>query len=412
MNVLGIVSEYNPLHSGHVYHIAASREKTGATHAVCVMSGNFVQRGEPAIVDKWARAKMALNSGIDLVIELPVVFACASAEIFARGAVRILNQTGIINYLCFGSEQGELETLKRIASVLAEEPSEFRTSLKKYLKQGLSFPAAREKALTGYLRDVPGGIMDKSNNILAIEYLKALITTGSGMEPVTIRRKGSGYQDSIITETFSSATAIRNFLKETGSDTDTVLNENIPSQPRSALNECFENNRGPVFQENFSDIIFYLLRTIGPDKLKYTPDVNEGLESRLISAAFKSGTLDDLIESSAASRYPSTRIKRILFNTLLGITKTDLKSIIADESCGYIRVLGFNEKGRELLQRMQDTAAVPVITKPAKYRSALSGLSKKMFEYDIRATDVYVLGFKDKSQRGGDQDFTTPVVRI
>ena len=230
MNVLGIVSEYNPLHSGHVYHIAASREKTGATHAVCVMSGNFVQRGEPAIVDKWARAKMALNSGIDLVIELPVVFACASAEIFARGAVRILNQTGIINYLCFGSEQGELETLKRIASVLAEEPSEFRTSLKKYLKQGLSFPAAREKALTGYLRDVPGGIMDKSNNILAIEYLKALITTGSGMEPVTIRRKGSGYQDSIITETFSSATAIRNFLKETGSVSDPVLNGNIPSR--------------------------------------------------------------------------------------------------------------------------------------------------------------------------------------
>jgi len=412
MKVLGIVSEYNPLHSGHVYHIAASREKTGATHVVCVMSGNFVQRGEPAIVDKWARAKMALHSGVDLVLELPVVFACASAEIFARGAIRILDKTGIIDYLGFGSEQGEIETLKHIALVLVEEPPEFRILLKKYLKQGLSFPAAREKAVTGYLHDVPEGILSKSNNILAIEYLKALIASGSGMEPVTIKRKGSGYQDPVIVESFSSATAIRNFLKESNAVSDPVLNGNIPPQTYSVLNECFKNNRGPVFPEDFAGIIIYLLRTIGPNKLKHTPDVNEGLESRLISNVFKAGTLNDLIESSVTSRYPSTRIKRILFNTLLGITKTDLKSIINDETCGYIRILGFNEKGRELLQRMQDTAAVPVISKTAKYRSGLSDLSKKMFEYDIRATDVYVLAFKNRSQRGGDQDFTTPVVRI
>ncbi|NLV63912.1 MAG: nucleotidyltransferase [Clostridiaceae bacterium] len=412
MNVLGIVSEYNPLHSGHVYHIAASREKIGATHVVCVMSGNFVQRGEPAVVDKWARAKMALHSGVDLVLELPVVFACASAEIFARGAVRILDKTGIVDYLGFGSEQGEIETLKHIASVLVEEPSEFRLLLKDYLKQGLSFPAAREKAVTGYLNDIPEDIMNKSNNILAIEYLKALIASGSGIKPVTIKRKGSAYQDSIITESFSSATAIRHFLKEAGSVSDPVLNGNLPSQTRSVLGEYFENSRGPVFPEDFADIIIYLIRTIGPAKLKHTPDVNEGLESRLISAAFKAGTLDDLIETSATSRYPSTRIKRILFNTLLGITTTDLKSILADEACGYIRILGFNERGRELLQRMQDTAAIPVITKTAKYRSALTGLSKKMFEYDVRATDVYVLAFNDRSQRGGDQDFTTPIVRI
>ncbi|HEY8500819.1 MAG TPA: nucleotidyltransferase [Clostridia bacterium] len=412
MKVIGIVSEYNPLHSGHVYHITASREKTGASHVVCIMSGNFVQRGEPAIVDKWARTKMALSSGADLVIELPVVFACASAETFARGAIRILNKTGTVDYLSFGSEQGEIEPLKQIASVLAEEPSEFRLSLKKHLKQGLSFPAAREKAVSVCLPNMPEGIMSRSNNILAIEYMKALIATGSSINPVTIKRKGSDYQDSFVIESFSSATAIRNFLKETGSVSDPVLNGNIPYQTRSVLNECFENNRGPVFPESFAGIIIYLLRTIGPDRLKHTPDVNEGLESRLISAAVKAGTLDELIEASAASRYPSTRIKRILFNTLLGITKTDLKKIISDENCGYIRILGFNEKGRELLQRMQDTAAIPVISKAARYRNSLSGMSKKMFEYDIRATDVYVMAFSDKSQRGGDQDFTTPIVRI
>ena len=211
MRVLGIISEYNPLHSGHIYHINASREKTSATHTLCVMSGQFVQRGEPAIADKWARTRMALNAGIDLVLELPVVFSCASAEIFAYGAVRTLHNTGVVDFK-FGSEQGEIGSLWRSASVLYEEPYEFKILLKQFLDEGLSFPAAREKALNSYLRELPENIMDQSNNILAIEYLKALMHFRSSIQPITIKRRGSSYNNTEMASSFSSATAIRNMI--------------------------------------------------------------------------------------------------------------------------------------------------------------------------------------------------------
>lgn len=412
LRVLGIVSEYNPLHSGHVYHINASREKTSATHTLCVMSGQFVQRGEPAIVDKWARTKMALNAGIDLVLELPVVFSCASAEIFAYGAVRTLHNTGIVNFLSFGSEQGEIGSLWRIASVLYEEPAEFKDLLKQFLNDGLSFPAAREKALNLYLRELPESIMDKSNNILAIEYLKALKHLGSNIQPVTIRRQGSSYNNAEMSSTFSSATAIRNLIYNENSLPDGSLTDNLTPATYEILNESFNKRRGPVFSDHFSDIILHLLRRMEPDDLKQVPDVNEGLENRLKTCALRFGSLNDLVEAVSTSRYPSTRIKRITANLLWGITKNHLQEILEDESCGYLRVLGFNNKGLELLQKMKASASVPVIVKVSNYRNQLSGLARKMFEYDIKATNAYVMAYSDPCQREGDQDFTTPVVRV
>ncbi len=417
MKVLGIISEYNPLHSGHVHHIKTSCEKTSATHTLCVMSGQFVQRGEPAIVDKWARTRMALYSGIDLVIELPVVYSCASAEIFAYGAVKTLQQAGIIDFLSFGSEQGELGSLWRIASVLYEEPVEFKRLLKQFLDEGLSFPIAREKALNNHLRELPANIMDKSNNILAIEYLKALKHLRSSIQPVTIKRQGSSYNNEKIASSFSSASALRSFIYNNGSFNNRPLSEaamlhNLPSYTVDILNECFDKGQGPVFSEQFSNTIIHILRTIEPDILKQVPDVNEGLENRLISSAMKTGILRDLIEAVTTSRYPSTRIKRITANLLWGITKTQLKKILEDESCGYLRILGFNDKGLELLREMNSLASVPIISKVSSYRDQLSGIAKEMFEYDIRATNAYVMAFSDPSRRTGDQDFTTPVVRL
>ena len=260
MKVLGIVSEYNPLHSGHVYHIKASLEKTGATHTICVMSGHFVQRGEPALVDKWARTTMALQSGIDLVLELPVVFSCASAELFAYGAVRTLHHTGIVDYLSFGSEQGELGSLWRIASALYDEPAVYRDLLRKHLSDGHSFPVAREKALTGYLRGLPENIMSQSNNILAIEYLKALKSLRSNMQPTTIKRHGSSYQSTVINQSFSSASAIRSFLKDGGSINNPLLAGNLPEASLRILQECFQNGRGPVYAKPFANIILHKLR--------------------------------------------------------------------------------------------------------------------------------------------------------
>ncbi len=412
MKVLGIISEYNPLHSGHVYHIEASREKTSATHTICVMSGQFVQRGEPAIVDKWARTRMALHAGIDLVIELPVVVSCATAEIFAFGAVRTLQQTGIVDFLSFGSEQGELGSLWRIASVLHEEPYEFTQLLKQFLNEGFSFPVSREKALNLYLRKLPANIMDQSNNILAVEYLKALKHLSSSIQPVTIKRQGSTYNDEKIVSSFSSASAIRNFISNNLALHEPTMSNNLQSSTVDTLNECFDKGRGPVFSEHFSKIIIHLLRSIEPEALKQVPDVNEGLENRLVSYAMQTGTLKDLVEAVTTSRYPSTRIKRITTNLLWGITKTQLKKIIEDENCGYLRVLGFNNKGLELLQKMNSSASVPMIVKVSEYRKQLSGLAKDMFEYDIRASNAYVMAFSNPSQRIGDQDFTTPMIRI
>ncbi|NLM10854.1 MAG: nucleotidyltransferase [Clostridiaceae bacterium] len=411
MKVLGIVSEYNPLHSGHIYHIRASVEKTGATHTVCVMSGNFVQRGEPSIVDKWARTRMALNAGIDLVLELPVVFACASAELFAYGAVRTLHNTGIVDFLSFGSEQGELGSLWRIASVLYDEPLEYKELLRKYLNEGHSFPSSREKALHAILRELPENILSKSNNILAIEYLKALKSLKSSMQPVTVKRMGASYLSAEISSSFSSATAIRKFLQNGGLITDPVLSNNLPGFTVDLIKNELKKQRGPVFADAFSEIILHKLRLIDPDMLRQIPDVTEGLENRLISCALQAGTLGELVEKVSTSRYPSTRVKRITSNLLWGITKDQLRNFVNDENCGYLRVLGFNNKGRELLARIQKEAKLPLIVKVSNYRNQLSGLSKVMFEYDIKATNSYVLAFPDNSQRVGDQDFTMPVIK-
>lgn len=411
MKVLGIVSEYNPLHMGHAYHIKASLEKTGATHVICVMSGHFVQRGEPALVDKWSRAKMALMAGADLVLELPVVFSCATAELFAYGAVRILHHTGVVDYLSFGSEQGELGSLWRIASVLHDEPVVYRELLKKYLDEGNSFAAAREKAITGYLRGLPENILSQSNNILAIEYLKALKSLRSRIQPTTVRRLGSSYLDPEITSAFSSATSIRNFLRS-GSIDDPTLSANLPTSTLEILLQAFSRGRGPVFPEAFSQMILYAIRRMGPEALKQVPDVKEGLENRLYSCAMKVGTLNELIEQVSTTRYPSARIRRITANILLGITKDRLQRFTDDESCGYLRVLGFNAKGLELLSRIAQEGSLPLITKVSSYRNRLSGLSREMFEYDIKATDLYVLGFENPSERIGSQDFSTPILRL
>jgi predicted nucleotidyltransferase len=412
MRVLGIISEYNPLHSGHIYHINASREKTSATHTLCVMSGQFVQRGEPAIADKWARTRMALNAGIDLVLELPVVFSCASAEIFAYGAVRTLHNTGVVDFLSFGSEQGEIGSLWRIASVLYEEPYEFKILLKQFLDEGLSFPAAREKALNSYLRELPENIMDQSNNILAIEYLKALMHFRSSIQPITIKRRGSSYNNTEMASSFSSATAIRNMIHSDNSLSGLSLINNLPPATYEILSECFNKKRGPVFSDHFSDIILHLIRRVAPDYLRQVPDVNEGLENRLRTCALRFGKLSDFIEAASTSRYPSARIKRIAVNLLLGITKNKLQKIIENESCGYLRVLGFNSKGLELLKKIKTSASYPVIAKVSNYRNQLSGLAVRMFEYDINATNAYVMAYSDPNGRTGDQDFTTPVVQV
>ena len=217
MKNLGIIAEYNPFHKGHEYHLKESLKATGAQNVICVMSGNFVQRGEPAIIDKWARAEIALKNGVDLVLELPVIFSAASAEYFAFGAVSILEATGIVDCLCFGSESGKISDLQAMADIFHEETPKFKELLMKNLSAGFSYPKARELAASQYTSSSSGSALQLSNNILGIEYLKALRKLGSRIQPVTIKRTGSHYNDETFSSTIPSATAIRNVLLGPGS---------------------------------------------------------------------------------------------------------------------------------------------------------------------------------------------------
>lgn len=418
MKVLGIVAEYNPLHEGHAWHILKSLEATGAEAAVCVLSSQFVQRGEPALVSKTARTLMALKNGIDLVVELPCAFSCASAEYFASAAVGILHSLGVVTTLSFGSEQGSLEVLSRAADILIEEPHEYRAALKGFLDDGLSFPAARQRALEDFLPSGGLSAVSSPNNILAIEYLKALKRLGSPMQPITIPRVGQGYKEDRIGTGFSSATAIRSFLKAAGKSGDEyfpdseALSRNMPESSMAILADEAEAGRGPVFPEAFEPILLYLLRTSPDTVLTSLPYMEEGLHNRLKRAAMEENSLEGIIKSCTTSRYPSSRVKRILCSLLLGMTDAFLGELKGNGYAQYIRVLGFNEKGRRLLAKARKTAALPVLVKPSHYKRLENPLARLLFEYEIRATDIYTMAYRHPAMKKGGLELTTPVVML
>ena len=418
MRVLGLIVEYNPFHNGHLYHLEQSKLASGAEYTVCVMSGNFIQRGEPAIVNKWARARMALQSGIDLVIELPYPYAMSSAEYFAYGAVKILDSLGVVGHICFGSEHGSIRELDSIAGVLFSEPEDYRSLLKEHLDKGLSYPSAREQALTGYF-DTPHGptadlepIIGSPNNILGIEYLKALKRIGSSIVPLTINRIYNEYNSCELTGSVSSATSIRNSLQ---GGSNNLLNKDLlktlPEPSLHILKEEFESGRGPVFSRDFESIILAGLRKTAPGELSRLPYISEGLENRIINSAEVSGGLDELVEGISTKRYTRTRIQRILFNSMVGMTASEFDDFNNFGGPQYIRVLGFNQKGRRLLSQINKNASLPVIIKTADYKRSCNPLLNRMLEIESLATDLYVLGYKNPAFRKAGQEFTQNVIR-
>lgn len=431
MPVLGIVAEYNPLHCGHAWHIEKSLELIGADYAVCVLSSQFVQRGEPGIISKWARARMALNSGIDLVIELPGAFSCASAEYFASAAVLLLENLGVVDYISFGSESGSLEHLRKAADFLADESPDFRKALKRNLDSGMSFPAARQEALRAYLDDRTCEMISSPNNILAIEYLKAIKRFNCRMEPVTVPRIGQGYNEKRLASGYSSATAIRNHIRShlnahlsdyagksaTGLFTDAALHDilaslegNMPASSLEILAAEFREGRGPVFPEDFEDIILYRLRTAADQELIALPYMEEGLHNRLRQASKECASLDEILDYCTTNRYPRSRISRILCALLLGMTASFLDELKKNGYVQYIRVLGFNEKGRKLLSLARKKATLPVITKPASYKKIENPLARRLFEHEERITDVYSLGYKNPALKAGGSELKSQPV--
>lgn len=407
--VLGIVGEYNPFHNGHLYHIAQSKQETGAEYVVCVISGNFVQRGDTSIINKWAKAKMALANGADLVIELPTVYSISSAENFAEGAIKILNSLKIVDTISFGMETEDIAILNNIANVLYTEPKEYSTILTHELKKGNSFPRARENALMMYLNDIKkyANVLSGANNILGIEYLKALKKTKSHIVPVGIQRKKVLYHDEYMVDDFASATAIRKMLKTRQFDD---MRRTMPKSSYHILGEELKQGHYVIDLSRFEKEIIYNLRKMTQEEISSLPDVSEGLEMSIKNAANSCNNLEELINIVKSKRFTQTRIQRILLYALLGIDKKQME--MAKKIEPYIRVLGFNENGKNLISEIvRLNPKLPVVTSVKKYMDTVNNKNlKQMLDRDIFATNVYTLGYEIDSW--ANLDYTNKIVTV
>jgi predicted nucleotidyltransferase len=389
--ILGIVSEYNPFHNGHIMHLKKSLEITKADFTIAIMSGNFVQRGDTSIIDKWSKTEMALKQGIDLVIELPTIYATSSAENFAEGAVKILNTLGIIDYLSFGSEIGDIRPLDDVANVLAKEPKEFSDIIKRELKSGLSYPKARELALQRYFGNSPIYLesLQNPNNILGIEYLKALKRTKSNIKPLTIQRTYSEYNSKNIKNGIASATAIREMIS-TGKNIHSV----VPFETYEIIEKL--NQKGQIISslKTFEKEIIYTLRKMTVSEIANLPDVSEGLENKIKSVANSCGTLEELITNIKTKRFTQTRIQRILIYSLLNITKRDMSA--SKKVTPYIRVLGFNKHGKRIISAIAEhNPKTKIVVSVKRFFETNKDITlQNMMMKDILASNIYTLEFK------------------
>ncbi len=357
--ITGIITEYNPFHNGHAHHLQKAKADTNADGIICVMSGNFMQRGIPAIIDKWKRAEMAIKNGVDLVLELPLVYSISSAEHFAFGSVSLLNSLGIVDYLYFGSEEGTISILEDIAKTLVSEPEIYKNLLKDNIKMGLPFHSSRAKALSDYLNsNVVSAILSNSNNILGIEYIKALIGLNSSIIPRTLKREGAAYNDINLNSSFSSATSIREHLKEK------PLNELSSILPKVSYNILYDlrtSNYPFTFEEDMFKYIKYKLLT-NNKSLFNLPDVSEGLDNKILAEIINAHSLNELILKSKSKRYTYTRISRILAQSFLNLEEFNLFKLSKTQA-PYARVLAFNSVGQKMLKAIKKKASVDIVVK-------------------------------------------------
>ena len=368
IRTLGIIAEYNPFHNGHMYHLQKAKEESGAQYTICVMSGNFVQRGATSIINKWKKAELALQNGIDLVIELPTIYSVSSAENFAQGAIKLLESLGIVDGISFGAETSDYGALNNIATILSDEPKVYKDLLNKELKKGLSFPKARENALMLYLNDNKRyvDILHSPNNILAIEYLKSLKKIKSTIQPIPVKREKVYYNDNKIVDDFASATAIRSMLKNKQFGD---IRKVVPDVTYEVLRKESELENIVLDLSSYEKELIYTLRKMTVKEIEDLPDVTEGLEHSIKNAVSMSNDINHILDVIKSKRYTQTRLQRILIYALLGITKKD---VIASRKVNpYIRVLGFNEKGRDLISRInKQNPKATVITSVKKFKTS------------------------------------------
>ena len=408
--VVGIIAEYNPFHNGHLYHLLQAKDLAQADYVVAVISGNFTQRGDTSIVDKWTKAYMAICGGCDLVLELPTVYSISSAENFASGAVKILDSLKIIDSIAFGAEASDLATLNNIANVLFQEPRGYTNILTHELQKGISFPSARENAILMYLNDIKryANILNSPNNILAIEYLKALKTQKSNMNPIMVKRSKVYYNDDRIVDDFASATAIRKLIKRREYED---LRKVVPRSTYKILSRQIRDGNIVLGLENFEKEIIYTLRKMNIREIANLPDVSEGLENLIKNSADNCNDMSKLIANIKSKRYTQTRIQRILLYALLGIDKKMMED--SKKVTPYVRVLGFTNKGKELISEINKrNPKINMITSVKKFIEKNNKPSNRtimqMLQKDIFATDVYTLGFDFESK--ANLDFTNNMI--
>ncbi len=380
MKTLGIICEYNPFHNGHKFHIEKAKKELSCDGAVCVMSGSFVQRGEVAILDKWTRAKSALLNGCDLVLELPSYFCMQSSKEYAYGGVSVLNLLGNVDFLSFGSEDGDIQSLKKIAKI--KNSKSFNNKVKELVKSGMSYPAANEKALGDFFESTDNERIFSPNNLLGIEYINALKKTNSNIIPHTIKRHLTNHLETQISSDFATASMLRQMIKN-GEGFDNFIPYNLNSQ------DIFD-------EKNAESFILGYLRLIS-DKNRAVGD-EEGLLNHITECAKKAVSLEELYDLCANKRYTKSRIKRVIKCAILDVKKLS--------RLDYIRVLGFNDTGRKILKNSPNKNLI--VTKTADFEMS----KNSMFKYDILSTDFMYLCANDVSKRKSGMDFINPPVYI
>ncbi|SHH39325.1 nucleotidyltransferase [Thermosipho atlanticus] len=420
MKVLGLIVEYNPMHNGHLYHLNEAKKLINPDFTVAIMSGNFCQRGEPAIVNKYARTEMALRNGIDIVFELPTVFAIQDAGNFAFGAIATLDKLKFVTDFVFGSESNDVNFLNQIAEILYKQPQKFDTIIKRELKKGLSYPNARKYALQKFLKFENSKIekLEKSNDILGIEYIHSLLKLKSKIKYHTIKRIGSNYNETELKGKISSATAIRNAIKN-----NLNFSATLPTINLKILTNEFENGRGPVFLESLESFVIPYLRTLTREKIEKIYGFKEGLDIRFLKAASNAGSIQEFLDLVKTKRFTYSRIRRLILYTLFNMKKefVELSNTYGPQ---YLRILGFTKKGQKFLSNIKKHVEIPIISTASLYKKILNKIMNDtekewkvipelylwQFEIDILASNIYAFFYPNKSQRKSGMDFRNPII--
>lgn len=388
MKTVGIIAEYNPFHNGHAYHIQKAKELTGADYCVIVMSGDFVQRGAPASFPKHLRVATALANGADLVLELPVCYSLGSAEYFARGAVALLDKLGVVDSLCFGSECGDIEVLRQLAEELLHESDTFKNALGREMRLGHTYPQARNVALAASAPNLTAhiNVLATPNNILGIEYCKALLAENSAIVPYTLKRAGASYHDNSLRTNYCSARAIRESLRQ--ADVLDILIKQVPTSAHELAKDNYMKTF-PVFEDDFSILIQYALLSKADSGFTGYPDIDRELSDRIIKLLPQYRSYRSFCDLLKTRNRTYTRISRSLFHVLLDIRQEDFSRYIQSGQIFYARMLGFRESASPLLTAIKQNASVPFLSKLADAEKQLAPTALSMLEKDIYASHIY-----------------------